>query len=140
MVELSGWERVAAIELTGRWSERVDGRESSSRDDSDAAIDPGRVGENPHPLKTEGAAPRNAYEARLEFAQGYGYGPCGRPDCRRQAADDAHDKGEDDAAQQQARGDFESERHVAECLPIHRGGRQAVQREHCNTADRSAYE
>ena len=28
---------------------------------------------------------------RLEFAQGYGYGPCGGADCWGQAADDAHD-------------------------------------------------
>ena len=77
---------------------------------------------------------------RLEFAKGDGYGPCGGADCWGQAADDAHDQGEDDAADEQAAGDFEGEGHVAEGLPVHRGGGEAVERQHRKTADGSADE
>src|SRR5579863_10374188 len=66
----------------------------------------------------------------LEFAQGHGHwAGCGA-DCRGQGPDDTHEQGEDHAAEQQARSDFEGEGHVAERLPVHRGGCQAVEWEY----------
>ena len=56
-----------------------------------AGIGLSRVGEKPHPLTAEGAAPTMISRLRLEFAKGYGYGSGGGADCRRQPADDAHD-------------------------------------------------